>query len=147
MLCGPCALPLLPVPFLAFVPVPHPQVGDLRAAASAKSHSASPRKWKGKSSCGTSSHPTEGESSSGIPASPSSARKGKPASEAEDEDAESLPSHPSQVEGDEDAPGTDPAVYTLKDVKDEELDMSACVVTRFASLETLASIDSCASMV
>ena len=38
---------------------------DLRAAASAKSQSASPRKWKGKTSRGTSSHPTEGESSSG----------------------------------------------------------------------------------
>ena len=33
---------------------------DLRAAASAKSHSASPHKWKGKSSRGTSIHPTEG---------------------------------------------------------------------------------------
>ena len=33
---------------------------DLRAAASAKSHSASPHKWEGKSSRGTSIHPTEG---------------------------------------------------------------------------------------
>ena len=65
---------------------------------------------EGKSSRGTSSHPTEGESSSGIPASPSSARRGKPTPEAEDEDVESLPSHPSQIEGDEDdAPDTDPA--------------------------------------
>ena len=32
------------------------------------------------------------------------------------------------MEGDdENAPDTDPAVYTLKDVKDEELDMSDCV--------------------
>ena len=45
-----------------------------------------------------------------------------------DEDAESVPSRPSQVEGDEDdVPDTDPAVYTLKDVRDEELDMSDCV--------------------
>ena len=56
---------------------------DLRAAASAKSHSTSPRKWKGRSSKASSMqsvHPTEGESSSGIPASPSSARRGRPTS-------------------------------------------------------------------
>eukprot|EP00439_Symbiodinium_sp_Y106_P057269 s3685_g8.t1 len=105
---------------------------DLRAAASAKSQSASPckwsSKWRGRSNRASSSHPTEGESSSDIPASPSNARRGKPTPEAEDEDVESLPSHPSQIESDEDdVPDTDPATYTLKDVKDEELDMSDCV--------------------
>ena len=49
-------------------------------------------------------------------------------SDAEDEDVESMPSHLSQIEGDEDdVPDTDPATYTLKDVKVEELDMSDCV--------------------
>ena len=49
-------------------------------------------------------------------------------SDVDEEDAESVPSRPSQVEGDEDdVPDTDPAVYTLKDVRDEELDMSDCV--------------------
>ena len=50
-------------------------------------------------------------------------------SDAEDGDVESMPSHPSQIEGDDDyIPDTDPATYTLtlKDVKDE-LDMSDCV--------------------
>ena len=63
-------------------------------------------------------------------------------SDAEDEDVESMPSHLSQIEGDEDdVPDTDPATYTLKDVKDEELDMSdcvqkICVVMPLASPET-----------
>ena len=52
-----------------------------------------------------------------------------PLAQAEDEDVESLPSHPSQIEGDEDdAPDTDPPTYTWKDVKDEELDTSDCVL-------------------
>eukprot|EP00439_Symbiodinium_sp_Y106_P070527 s569_g12.t1 len=53
---------------------------------------------------------------------------GSRTSDAEDEDVESMPSHLSQIEGDEDdVPDTDPATYTLKDVKVEELDMSDCV--------------------
>ena len=73
---------------------------DLRGAAVARSQS--PRKWTGKGyrgfqsfrnrseqNAGDPGHPTEGESS-GMPASPSSARR-----------AGSLPSHPSQTEGDD----------------------------------------------
>ena len=68
----------------------------MRARAPASVYSASPRKWKSTLSHGdrsrvSDSHPTEGESSSGIPASPSSAGRGKPASATEDDDAEADP--------------------------------------------------------
>ena len=123
----------------------HEVLKDLRAAASAKSHSASPRKWKGRSSKGSRVHPTEGESSSSIPASPSSARRGRPTSNFEDEDAESMPSQSVAPEPDRrrrrGCSRHRSGDYTLKDVKDEELDMSdcvqkICVVMPLASPET-----------
>ena len=107
---------------------------DLRASSVAKSKSASPRRWRGKTTRNASSNPTEGAESSGIAASPSSARRTRPAPPAEDDGAESersqAPSHPSRVDDDDDNdsyPDTDPATYTLQDVKDESIDMNECV--------------------
>ena len=64
--------------------------------------------------------PTE-EESSGTAASPSIARRGRPASVEEDEDAESAPCHPSQIDGDGDIDDegracTEPMVPALADV-------------------------------
>ena len=65
-----------------------------------------------------------------MPAGPSSARRTRPTPDApqRDDDVESEPSHPSLIEGeDELSPDTDPVVFTLADVRDEQLDMSECV--------------------
>ncbi|OLP79624.1 hypothetical protein AK812_SmicGene40067 [Symbiodinium microadriaticum] len=79
--------------------------------------------------------PTEDESS-GIPASPSSARRRRTmpdvaAAEEDDGDAGSIPSHPSQVEDDDGSIGdrafTEPVMPTMADVSDEDIDMSECV--------------------
>ena len=53
----------------------------------------------------------------------------------QDDDAESLPSHPSQIEvtSGQDEPDTEPAQPTLNDVDDADLDVSECVL-KFGSL-------------
>ena len=82
--------------------------------------------------------PTKGESI-GIPTSPSSARRRRrTADEAADDgmdgDAGSIPSHPSQIEGEEDdlleesdRAYTAPVLPTMADVSDADVDMSECV--------------------
>ena len=113
---------------------------ELRIAAqsSARTQSLSPREW-GPSRAGAAEspvgRPTEDESS-GIPASPSSARRRRTmpdvaAAEEDDGDAGSIPSHPSQVEDDDGSIGdrafTEPVMPTMADVSDEDIDMSECV--------------------
>ena len=68
------------------------------------------------------------------PASPSSARRARPASAEEDEDAASAPSLPSQIDGDGDddiddecRAHTEPVVPTLADVDETDMGMSECV--------------------
>ena len=56
--------------------------------------------------------------SSGIAASPSSARRAKSASVHEDEDAESLPSPPSRPEGEDEDRAYTNLVLTINDVQD-----------------------------
>ncbi|OLP77417.1 hypothetical protein AK812_SmicGene42525 [Symbiodinium microadriaticum] len=130
---------------------------DLRITALSEARSQSPRKW-GPRRAGATEYPgfktfrlrpdlaggigrsTEGESS-GIPASPSSARR-RPttpdeAADAEDDgEAGSIPSHPhpSQIEGEEDdlleesdRAYTAPVLPTMADVPDKDVDMSECV--------------------
>ena len=128
---------------------------DLGMSAQASVRSQSPRKWGLKRAGATEypgfrafrlrpdladgdGHPTEGESS-GIPASPSSARRRRrtadeAADEEEDGEAGSIPSHPSQIEGDEDdlldehgRAYTEPVLPTIADVSDADVDMSECV--------------------
>ena len=120
---------------------------ELRMAAQSEARSLSPRKW-GPRRTGATEHATrldgsgrstEGESS-GMPASPSSAkrRSATPQDEAvdaeDDGDAASMPSHPSQVEGEEDSflgdadrAYTAPVFPTMADVSDRDVDMSECV--------------------
>ena len=128
---------------------------DLRMNSQAGARSQSPRKWGPKRAEGTEypgfgsfrlrpgladgdGRPTEGESS-GIPASPSSARRRRrTADEAADDgvdgDAGSIPSHPSQIEGEEDdlldehaRAYTAPVLPTMADVSDADVGMSECV--------------------
>ncbi|OLQ09920.1 hypothetical protein AK812_SmicGene6391 [Symbiodinium microadriaticum] len=79
--------------------------------------------------------PTEDESS-GIPASPSSARRRRTmpdvaSAEEDDGDAGSIPSHPSQVEDEDGSIGdrafTEPVMPTMADVSEADIDMSECV--------------------
>ena len=83
---------------------------DVRAAASAKSQSASRRKWKAKAVAERAATPLRVSQVAAFLLAPRVPGGGSPTPEAEDEDVESRPSHPSQIEGDEDdAPDTDPA--------------------------------------
>ena len=128
---------------------------DLRMNAHAGARSQSPRKWGPKRAGGTEhpglgsfrlrpdladgdGRPTKGESSA-IPASPSSARRRRrtadeAAEDGIDGDAGSIPSHPSQIEGEEDdllqefdRAYTAPVLPTMADVSDADVDMSECV--------------------
>ena len=128
---------------------------DLRMNSQAGARSQSPRKWGPKRAGGTEhpglgsfrlrpdladgdGRPTKGESS-GIPASPSSARRRRrtadeAAEDGIDGDAGSIPSHPSQIQGEEDdllqefdRAYTAPVLPTMVDVSDADVDMSECV--------------------
>ena len=108
---------------------------DLRPQAFVKSQSQWPGKWKGRPLRGNadasgSSHPTENVCPAAVyplalPVS-SSARRTKPASVHEDEDAESTPSHPRQIDGEDDVIDdreySEP-VLTISDVNDDDSDV------------------------
>ena len=116
----------------------------INARSNARTQSQSPRKWGPRRASATESldlpvggvgRLTEDESS-GIPASPSSARRRRSmpdvaAAEGDDGDASSMPSHPSQVEDDDGSIGdrafTEPVMPTMADVSDADIDRSECV--------------------
>ena len=114
----------------------------INAQTTVRAQSQSPCKW-GPRRAGATEHPdlsvggvgrsTEGESS-GIPASPSSARRRRtmPDEAAAEEDDGDAGSIPSQVEeddgfiGDNDRAYTEPVMPTMADVSDADVNMSEC---------------------